>query len=262
VYYIRLYFRFIAQYLKQLMEYRTDFVIGLAGFLLFQITGLGFIAMIFQQISSLGEYSFDMVLFVYGFAQIPRGIDHLLTDNLWMLSGSIIVNGDFDKYLLRPINPLFHLISEVFQPDAFGELIVGIGIVIYASINLHLPWGLFEVLIFIAVVLFGTIIYSSIKLFFASFSFWIKFSQAILYVTYTFSNFAKYPLSIYAPWIRHFITFLIPFAFTAFIPASWFLQDNTLLWALGGTALAAAASAALALFTWKQGIKAYESSGS
>jgi hypothetical protein len=86
-----------------------------------------------------------------------------------------------------------------------------------------------------------------------AFSFWIKFSQAILYVTYTFSNFAKYPLSIYAPWIRHFITFLIPFAFTAFIPASWFLQDNTLLWALGGTALAAAGSAALALFTWKQG---------
>jgi ABC-2 type transport system permease protein len=117
-----------------------------------------------------------------------------------------------------------------------------------------------EVLIFIAVTLLGSIIYTSIKLFFASFSFWIKFSQAILYVTYTFSNFAKYPLKIYAPWLRHFITFLIPFAFTAFIPASWFLQDNTLLWALGGTALAAAGTATLALFTWQQGIKAYESS--
>jgi hypothetical protein len=52
-----------------------------------------------------------------------------------MLSGSIIVNGEFDKYLLRPINPLFHLISEVFQPDAFGELIVGIALVIYASLS-------------------------------------------------------------------------------------------------------------------------------
>jgi len=260
--YIKLYFRFMSQYFKQLMEYRLDFLIGLASFLAFQTAGLGFIYLIFQQIPQLGDYSFDMVLFVYGFAQIPRGLDHLFTDNIWMLSGSIIVEGNFDKYLLRPINPLFHLLSEVFQPDAFGELIVGVVLLVYASIQLQLSWGPLEILILIAVILLGSLIYTSIKLFFASFAFWLKYSQAVLFISYSFSDFAKYPISIYSPWIRRIITFLIPFAFTAYIPASWFLGTQTLFYALGGTALAALVSSVLALTMWNLGIRAYESAGS
>lgn len=33
--------------------------------------------------------------------------------------------GEFDKYLTRPINPLFHILVETFQIDALGELLVG-----------------------------------------------------------------------------------------------------------------------------------------
>lgn len=48
----------------------------------------------------------------YGLAQVPRGIDHVLMDNLWILGGIIIFLGSFDKYMLKPINPLFQLIFE------------------------------------------------------------------------------------------------------------------------------------------------------
>lgn len=259
--YIRLYKKFIAQYLKTLIEYKADFFIGLFGFFVVQFTGIAFLYIIFQRIPSLNGWSFDSILFIYGFAQIPRGIDHLFTDNLWLLSGRIIVRGEFDRYLLRPINPLFHLIAEVFQPDAFGELIIGIILVIVSILRLHMTITVLNVFLFIVVVVFGAVIYTSIKLFFASFAFWIKMSQSILFMNYSLSDFAKYPITIYSKAVQAILTFVMPFAFTAFFPAGYFVGKVDMLTAVGGTAAAAVISFALAYYTWNRGISTYESAG-
>ncbi len=40
-------------------------------------------------------------------------------------SQRLVRKGEFDKYLTRPINPLFHILVETFQIDALGELLVG-----------------------------------------------------------------------------------------------------------------------------------------
>lgn len=210
--YCRLYLQFLKQYIKILIEYRADFIFGLVGFLLVQFSGVVFIQLIFQSIPALSGWTFYEVLFIYGFAQIPRGIDHVFTDNLWILSGRILIAGEFDKYLLRPINPLFHLLSERFQPDGFGEIIIG-GILVFFSVvqlNLEVTFG--KVVLFAIAVFFATIIYTAIKLAVSSISFWIKFAQSYLYMTYQMSTFTKYPMTIYPKVIRGLLTFIIPFA--------------------------------------------------
>lgn len=260
--YFRLYIKFLSQYLKSLMEYKADFFIGLFGFVVIQATGIAFLYLVFQRIPSLNGWTFDEILFIYGFAQLPRGLDHLFTDNLWLLAGRIIVRGEFDRYLLRPINPLFHLIAERFQPDAFGELAVGVALIITSISKLKLSFSFIDIMIFIIVVICGSIIYTSIKLFFASFAFWLKFSQSILFMNYMLSDFTKYPLSIYSKWIRIILTFIIPFAFTAFFPAGYFVGKIDIYTAVGGTALAALVSFIIAYSTWSLGIRAYESAGS
>lgn len=260
--YTRLYIKFLLQYLKSLMEYRADFIIGLFGFIIIQATGIAFLYLVFQRIPSLNGWSFNEILFIYGFAQLPRGLDHLFTDNLWLLSGRIIVRGEFDKYLLRPINPLFHLIAERFQPDAFGELIIGIFLIITSLGKLNIQLTFVNVIAFIFVVLCGSVIYTSVKLFFASFAFWLKFSQSILFMNYMLADFTKYPITIYSKWIRVVLTFVVPFAFTAFFPAGYFVGKVSMSVAVGGTALAAIASFIIAYTTWNFGIKAYESAGS
>jgi ABC-type uncharacterized transport system, permease component len=244
------------------MEYKADFFIGLFGFVVIQATGIAFLYLVFQRIPSLNGWTFDEILFIYGFAQLPRGLDHLFTDNLWLLAGRIIVRGEFDRYLLRPINPLFHLIAERFQPDAFGELAVGVALIITSISKLKLSFSFIDIMIFIIVVICGSIIYTSIKLFFASFAFWLKFSQSILFMNYMLSDFTKYPLSIYSKWIRIILTFIIPFAFTAFFPAGYFVGKIDIYTAVGGTALAALVSFIIAYSTWSLGIRAYESAGS
>ena len=44
--YIRLYLKFLQQYIKSLIEYRADFVLGLVGFILVQFTGIVFLSII------------------------------------------------------------------------------------------------------------------------------------------------------------------------------------------------------------------------
>lgn len=260
--YLRLYIKFLSQYLKSLMEYKADFLIGLFGFVVIQATGIAFLYLVFERIPNLNGWTFNEILFIYGFAQLPRGIDHLFTDNLWLLAGRIIVRGEFDRYLLRPINPLFHLIAERFQPDAFGELAVGVTLIIVSLSKLKLTFSFIDIIIFIFVIICGSVIYTSIKLFFASFAFWLKFSQSILFMNYMLADFTKYPLSIYSKWIRIILTFIIPFAFTAFFPAGYFVHKIEIYTAVGGTALAALISFIIAYSTWILGIRAYESAGS
>ncbi len=260
--YLSLYKTFLAQYLKILMEYRIDFLIGLIGFGIIQLSGIAFLYLIFAEIPNLNGWSFEQIVFIYGFAQIPRGLDHLITDNLWILSKSIIVKGQFDRYLLRPINPLFHLVSEVIQFDAFGELLVGIALVIWSMIKLKITVSFLQILLFILTIISGAVIYTSIKLLFASLSFWIKNSHEILWMNYSLSDFSKYPLSIYSKPIRTIITYIIPFGFTAFIPASYFLNKGNLYTCVFGTFAAAILSFIIAYTIWLNGIKAYESSGS
>jgi len=149
---------------------------------------------------------------------------------------------------------LFHLIAERFQPDAFGELIIGIFLIMTALPKLNISFSFIDIITFIFVVICGSIIYTSIKLFFASFAFWLKFSQSILFMNYMLADFTKYPITIYSKWIRVILTFIIPFAFTAFFPAGYFVGKVSMQIAVGGTALAALISFI--------GIRAYESAGS
>ena len=260
--YIILYMKFLQQYIKSLIEYRADFILGLVGFILVQGINIVFINLIFNSIPSLDGWGFYEVLFIYGFAQIPRGIDHIFTDNLWMLSGSIIVNGNFDRYLIRPLNPLFQIIAERFQPDGFGELIIGIILLSISSRNLNISFNFQNSVLFLFVVICGTFIYTAIKLAVASMAFWIKFAQSYLYMAYQISNFAKYPMSIYSNAIKGVLTFIIPFAFTGYYPGAYFLGKESMFNGVILTFLVAVISNIIAYFVWLTGIKTYESSGS
>ena len=221
--YLRLYRVLISQFFKVILQSKVDFLMGLLGFFFTQIMGILFLYLVFEQIPSLQGWTLDQLIFIYGFAQIPRGIDHLFTDNIWMVAWRMVINGDFDRYMLRPMNIFFQVISEKLQPDAVGELLVGTILIIRSLMKGILVVDLAHVVLFFVSVIAGALIYTAIKLFFASWAFWVKISGPFLQVAYEMADFAKYPTEIYAKVVRFMITWVIPFAFVAYLPASYFL---------------------------------------
>ena len=266
--YLRLYRVFIAQFFKVIMQSKVDFLMGLFGFFFTQITGILFLYLVFEQIPSLQGWSLDQLIFIYGFAQIPRGIDHLFTDNIWMIAWRWVINGDFDRYMLRPMNVFFQVVAEKLQPDALGELLIGTILVLRSCKNGVVVVDAQHVILFGVSILAGAVIYTSIKLFFASLAFWIKRSGAFLQVAYEMADFAKYPTEMYARGIQIIITWVIPFAFVAYLPASYFLGRGGFFGAGISNAGVIGIECVIAVVFWcvayaffQKGLSIYESAG-
>ena len=259
--YLRLYRVLVVQFFKVILQSKVDFFMGLLGFFFTQIFGMIFLYLVFQQIPNLKGWRLEQLIFIYGFAQIPRGIDHLFTDNIWLIAWRYVINGEFDRYMLRPMNVFFQVISEKLQPDAIGELLVGIGLTVYAvSKGIVLLDGL-HIVMFVISILAGAVIYTSIKLFFASIAFWIKISGPFLQVVYEMADFAKYPTEIYGKGIRFIITWVIPFAFVAYLPAKYFLVSGSSMGIIGIECVIAVVFWVVAYALFQKGIRIYESAG-
>ena len=162
--YGRLYRVQIAQFFKTIVQSKVDFLLGLFGFFFSEITGILFLYLVFEQIPDLQGWTLEQLIFIYGFAQIPRGMDHLLTDNIWMISWRMIINGDFDRYMLRPMNLLFQVISEKLQPDALGELLVGTILVERAVAKGVVVVDGIHIILFFVSIMAGALIYTAITL--------------------------------------------------------------------------------------------------
>lgn len=260
--YLKLYKIFFLQYMKSLMQSKLDFFIGFFSFFLNQIIGVVFLYLIFDKIPDLNGWSFYQLVFIYGYAQIPRGIDHFVTDYLWLFARKTVKEGTFDRYLLRPVNLLFQVIVERCQPDGIGEILVGILLSVYSLRKLNISMSPLHILLFIISAVCGAVIFTSIKLFFATNAFFIKDAYSLLFLVYNTSDFAKYPINIYAKPIRVFLKYIIPFAFTAFVPASFFLKQSNVFASIVAEVLISAVFFFIAYRYFMYGCNHYESAGS
>lgn len=243
------------------MQSKLNFFIGLFGCLFVQVSGILFLYLIFEQIPLLNGWSLNQLVFIYGFSQIPRGIDHFFADYIWLLASRMVTNGEFDRYLLRPIPPFFQLLCDRVQLDAVGELLIGGGIIAISVANRTVHISLVNSLFFMISILAGAVIYTSVKLFFASLAFWMTNSSPVLQLGYEMSGFAKYPISIYSKPIQIVCTIIIPFAFAAFYPASYFITGNNVLRTIVLEVGVAIVTWLLAYNLFKCGVRAYKSVG-
>jgi ABC-2 type transport system permease protein len=259
--YLRLYVFFLAQRFKILLEYRMNFLIGATSTSLLQAAGLLTLWVVMRRIPSLNGWSFDQVLLVYGLVTVSESITHMFADNLWTIGRSYIRTGEFDRFLVRPIDPLFHLLADRFCHDGIGNFLVGMILIVKAMTSLDIPWTVANALYLLVAILSGGGIFIALNLLTATSAFWIVESIPVTSVVYNAYEFAKYPLSIYGRGIRLVLTWVIPYGFASFYPASHLLGRDVGLLAWFGPVMAAALLL-IAYRTWTFGLAHYTSTGS
>lgn len=259
--YMRLYWHFLLSQLKVMVEYRTDFLIGVASVFFIQFTSVFFIKVVFDHIQSLNGWGYYEVLFVFGVASTGRSIHHIFFDNLWVLGSQYIRSGNFDRLLIRPINPLFHLVADKVQQDGFGSLLIGILILVTAMPHLAIAWTTLHLLLLVVMILSSGAIFVAINLFFATFSFWMVDSLPLVWTMFNISDFARYPITIYNKWFRVVLTWIIPYGFTAFFPSAYFVEASGYQLTSLLTPLVAVVSCLIAYAFWHRGLKSYTSTG-
>lgn len=256
-----LYIDFVKQNIKTILEYKTDFFIGVFSTLLHQFYGIFFVWVIFENIKQIHGWSFYEITFVYGLLTLAQGLDMFFFDNLHALGFEYIREGKFDMFMIRPISPLFQLVASHVQQDGIGLLILG-GIVVAKSLSeLHITLSPFNVFLLIIMVISGAAIISAINVIMATFGFKTVNSHVIMGSVNSLQEFALYPILIYPKFISVLLTWVIPYAFASFYPANYFLHKGYEHLSLISPFIAVFLWF-IALKVWRIGINNYSSTGS
>lgn len=259
--YIFLYIEFLKQNVKTMLEYKSDFIIGVFSTLLTQFYGIFFVWVIFENIKQIHGWTFYEITFVYGLLTLAKSIDMFFFDNLHALGFEYVREGKFDIFMIRPISPLFQLVASYTQQDGIGLFILGTIVVCKSLAELKIHFGPLDILLLIVFVISGAAIISAINLIMSTTGFKTMNSHIIMSSINSFQEFAFYPIAIYPKFIGFVLTWIFPYAFASFYPADYFLnKEYGVLSVL--TPLIAIVLWVIALRVWRFGLKNYSSTGS
>jgi ABC-2 type transport system permease protein len=267
MFHLKLFFKLFALNLKAQMEYRVDFIVSIFQILLLQLGSLGLIWIVLDRFHDLGGWTFGEVAFLVGLRLLSHGILILFFPDIRGGVNEYIVSGEFDRFLLKPANPLLLLVANSVLLNGFTDFSSGVVIVAVASTTLHLHWTVVKILSLVAVVLGALLIEVSVYLATSSVSFWILKLEALTDITFQFhEQFILYPINIYGKPIQALLTFVIPFAFVNYYPAIYFLDKSSAVLFYPAFAYATPVvgilTFAAAYLIWMRGLRAYGSTGS
>lgn len=260
--YLWLYWLFLKNRFKILMEYRANFLIGASSTILMQMAGLLAIWVVMRQVPSLAGWSLAEIWLIYGLITLAKSLNHMFADNLWTLGQSYVRSGDFDRFLVRPIDPLFHLLADRFCHDGLGNFLVGVVLLISASVGLELVWTPAMVAYLVLVVLSGGAIFMALNLITAVSAFWVMDSVPVIRVVFEIHEFAKYPLTIYPTAVTVLLTLFIPYGLASYYPAGYLLGKEVPLVLAWIAPLVAAILLLIGYRVWRFGLRHYASTGS
>jgi ABC-2 type transport system permease protein len=253
---------YFTQFLKTRLAYRADFTVDLTANLFAIGLQLATLTVLFSKVPALRGWSFEQVLFIYGFSLLPLGLFNLISINIYRFAEHYIADGNLDRVLLRPVNPLAQVLCESFNISGLNEMILGAGIMIWAGAALGLAPGWLDGLVFLLLVPSAALVYTAVFMGLATVSFWHEDRMGLAPPIYNLIRFARYPLTIYGRGVQLFLTFVLPFAWVAYMPAAWFVGGPDLRrWALL-TPLVALLAMGLCYATWRAGLRRYASTGS
>lgn len=261
--YVSLYFTCIKRSIISRLEYKKDTFVAIFSFLFSNLASILSIYFIVNSIPSLNGWSIYQLGFLYGFSMMPVAIDHLFSDDLWLIAYHKVRNGEMDRYFLRPCPILFQSLAETFQPEGFGELIVGLVMLILCVNTIHLSWNFSMVILMIVATIFGAVIITSLKIILASLAFKFKRSGQLLQIVYNFISYTRYPLKIFPKIIQGLLIFVFPFAVAISFPAEAILFQNTSIWILSLEIIGVASLfLIISIGIWSYFVRKYESTGS
>jgi ABC-2 type transport system permease protein len=247
------------------LEYRSNFLIWFAFTFVYHGTAISALYVILRTFPSMNGWSFRDMAFLYGLWMVG----HALNNTFFSAIGDIpehIRDGEFDRFLVRPLDTLFAAITlpgQIFPDELILALVYFTAAVSYSHVQVDALFIVFVPLIAIG----GAGIDLGISLMISTVAFWFIRVDALRWIVLQLEQeFTRYPLAIYSRGVRLLLAFVFPFAFMNYFPATYFLHKTenglSLPPAVGLlTPLIGTAFVALAYGFWRLGLKRYQGVG-
>ena len=259
--YVRLYLYFLRFSFSRAMEFRLDFFFRIVMDVVYYAINLIFFAVIYRHTSALGGWDLDQIyVFVCGFLLVDAIHMTVFSNNMWWLP--IFINkGDLDYYLVRPVSSLFFLSLRDFAANSFVNLLIAIGLLIWALARYPHPVSTSSLLVYCGFLLAGAVVYYLLHVSFLIPVFWIHSHRGLGELFFGLSKLMERPHQIYLGWVRVLLMTLLPFAVIASVPAHTLFEGLNLAHVVH-VSLVIAGLFAFVVWFWNRGLAAYSSASS
>jgi ABC-2 type transport system permease protein len=205
---------------RSALEYRIDFVLEtLMGFVR-QGVGFALVWVILARFLTIAGWTLGEVAFLYGMRLTMLALCGLATGNIWSLQW-LVRQGEFDRFLVRPVRPLVQLLTRRVPISTFGDLLGGVILIVAAARLTGVTWTPQTLVYLLLALVGGALIQLAMRLLIVSFSFRaLSVNAPMSIVDSLFNEFGTYPLSIFNASIQLLLTFALPVAFMAYFPAA------------------------------------------
>lgn len=236
--------------------YRMDFLVRVLVSLLQLGMELLGVWTIFSNTQTLAGWSAYQMVALLGVFRIMTGIiAAMISPNMRLLMEEIR-DGKLDYAILKPINTQFLISLRKHILWRLTDVVLGLGLVIVACVQLSAmltPWMILRFLVMLAA---GVTIIYSFWLILGTCAFWLTRISNIEMVFWSLFEAGRYPVTIYPPWLRYGLTFIVPLAFLTTFPAGALVGQD------GGVGLAvavvvAACSLLVGSAFWRFGLSRY-----
>jgi ABC-2 type transport system permease protein len=259
--YVRCFREFFRACLVEEFEYRANFAANLLSTVFWLAMSVLTVQLYFYRTEQIGGWSYYEVLALLGIFNAIHGfIEFFLQPNMTRLV-THIRKGTLDFVLTKPIDSQFYVSFRHLVFWRLGDVVLGLGLVVYALIRLGTAPTAGEILLFAAVFVSSLIVVYALWMIMMTFSFWAVKVDNLSFLFTSFFETARFPVTVYKGLLRIILTYVFPIAFITTFPAS--AAVGKLTWVEG------AASAGIALFFfgvsrlfWKFALRHYTSASS
>jgi len=204
--------------LAKVGAYRLNFAMSFFITLFSNVLFLLVTILIYNSGQSFPGWTFYEVLLIQSIFLISQGLSSIMFNEVLWATMQRVREGSFEIVLLKPLDPLFFLISTSFEPE-FAGMVIGGGVMLGVSVShtgIASVWSLLQFLLLFAA---GFAVMAGFNMIIAATAFkWVGNSR--LYEIFDSAKmFGRYPGTIFSETVRALTAFIIPVGMVGFFPA-------------------------------------------
>ncbi|WP_274365677.1 ABC transporter permease [Paenibacillus thermotolerans] len=260
---MKLYFKYLLILFKSQMQYRTSFWLLTVGQFFIPFSVFAGLYFMFERFGELKGWTFYEVALCYAVIHMAFSVSECFARGFDSFS-SLVVNGEFDRVLVRPRSTIVQVLGARFEFTRFGRMLQSVVVLVWSLTGLSVEWNAYKIVTLLLMIACGVVIFAGIYMLAATLCFWtIQGLEVANIFTDGGREMAQYPLNIYQRWVTRFFTYVIPFGCVNYLPLMHILGK-----AEGSSAAYMLAPLAGFLFLipcllmWRFGVRHYRSTGS
>jgi len=256
-------------YLKMSVLATLEYPASIMGWLLANpiqfVVGFATIKFVVAEFGTIAGWGYGELAVLYGISVISHAMGVIFFIQAWYM-GYYVIEGDFDRFMLRPMSVLYQFFFTEFNWIGLTDLIPGICVLVYGFIQVDFVWSFGNIINILVMIIGATFIRGGVYLIVGCSSLWTKSANGFGgYLQELFNKTTMYPISIYPEGFQFVLTFILPIGWASFYPVAELLgvPNGRFAWkgAVWMTLLVGAVVFAIAAWIFNRGIKRYESAG-